>query len=256
MPTPSNGEHYRQPRARRLVRSAEGWLTLWSHDVVSLGPSPAAKYSLSVAPGPPVAARPTQVVEVRLEASQRPQARLYVDQTTGLVVRRELLDARGRPYRSVGFTTMSTSARPPAVPRRSADREPVPAGNVDPPYDAPARLGAGYRLVGAYKLPGDTLHLFYSDGLYGLSVFEQRGRLTAGAMPPGAREMLGGHTVLAYWASLGEAAVWNGDGVVYTVVSDAPWADVAAAVDDLPHAAGPRRLWRVAEVVVSLFRWR
>jgi hypothetical protein len=50
--------------------------------------------------------------------------------------------------------------------------------------------------------------------------------------------------------------VWEGDGVVYTLVSDAPWPDFAAAVGDLPHARRPGRLRRVAEVVVSLFRWR
>lgn len=241
--------------ARRFVRGPEGWLTLWGHDVVAVSPSPAVKYVLTVEPGPLVAGRPTQVIEVRLESGERARERLYVDQDSGLVLRRELLDARGRPYRSVGFSTISPSASPPLAPRHSRSQEPPPAGDVDAPYDAPPGLGAGYRLIGAYEKRGGALHLFYSDGLHGLSVFEQRGRLAS--MPPGGREVeVAGHTVRVYSASVGEAVVWEGDGVVYTAVSDASWADLAAAVGDLSHAERPGRLRRLAEVVVSLFRWR
>lgn len=243
--------------ARRLVRGRDGWLTLWAHDVVALGPSPEVKYAMSVVPGPVVAGRATDVVEVRLRGSERPRERLYLDRAGGLLLRWELLDARERPYRSVGFVSISPSATASAAPSHSAHREPGPAGEVDPPYAAPERLGAGYRLVGAYDKAGDLVHLFYSDGLHTLSVFEQRGRLKAGAMPAGAQRMeLAGHPVRAYSTSVGETVVWEGDGVVYTVVSDAPWSDVAAAVDALPHAERPNRLRRVAEVVVSLFRWR
>ena len=246
---------------RRLVRRPEGWLMLWGHDVISLGPSPSLKYALSVAPGPPVAERATDVVDVRLRTAERPRERLYVDRETGLVLRRELLDARGHSYRAVGFRSITpvdarVESAATAAPR-AADHAPIPAGKVEAPYDAPRRLRAGYRLVGAYTKPGHVIHLFYSDGLHGLSVFEQRGRLTAGAMPGGARRMeLAGHAVRAYATSAGETVVWEGNGVVYTLVSDAPWADVAAVVGDLPHADPPKRLQRVAEAVVSLFRWR
>ena len=47
-----------------------------------------------------------------------------------------------------------------------------------------------------------------------------------------------------------------GDGVVYTAVTDGPWMDLAGAVRDLPHADPPGRLRKVAQAVVSLFRWR
>ena len=57
-------------------------------------------------------------------------------------------------------------------------------------------------------------------------------------------------------SSVGEAVVWESDGMVYTAVTDAPWIDLAGAVRDLPHADPPGRLRRVAQAVVSLFRWR
>jgi hypothetical protein len=244
--------------ARRLVRGPDGWLTLWRHDVVALGPSPAKKYDLSVAPGPAVAGQATEVVEVRVAGGTAPVERLYVAGDSGLILRRELLDARGQPYRSLRFVSLAAGV--PAVlaaPTRSEVEEPVEAGRVNAPYRAPARLGNGYRLVGSYEKPGHVIHLFYSDGLHGLSVFEQRGHLSASAMPAGGRRVeLDGRSVQTWSTPAGETVVWESDGVVYTVVSDASRADVAAAVGDLPHSQRSKRLRRVAEVVVSLFRWR
>jgi sigma-E factor negative regulatory protein RseB len=244
--------------ARRLVRGPDGWLTLWRHDVIALGPSPAAKYDLSVAPGPAVAGRATEMLEVRVAAGAAPVERLYADRDSGLILRRELLDARGQPYRSLRFVSLRAGTLDAlAAPTRSAVEEPAEAGHVDPPYRAPTTLGAGYRLVGTYEKPHHVIHLFYTDGLHGLSVFEQRGHLSASAMPAGGRRVeLDGRTVRTWSTPAGETVVWESDGVVYTVVSDASRADVASAVGDLPHSQRPKRLRRVAEVVVSLFRWR
>ena len=249
--------------SRRLVHGPDGWLTLWGHDVAALGPSPTAKYSFSTSPGPRVAGRPTDMVEVRLGSpGGRLRERLYFDQTTELVLRRELLDARGKPYRSVAFATISAArgSTPAASPHPARSQEPVPARRLDDSYAAPKRLGAGYQLMGTYAKGQGVIQLFYSDGLHGLSVFEQRGRLTSMAAlgrPGSGKEVeIAGHSVRAYSASVGDAAVWEGDGVVFTAVSDAPWADLAAAIGDLPHAEPPGRLRRLAQVVVSLLRWK
>jgi hypothetical protein len=242
---------------QRMVKGSKGWSTLWNHEVVAAGPSPLAKYSFTVRPGPPVAARPTRLVEVRQASTGRLREHLYLDEGTGLLLRRELLDARGVPYRSVGFVTFNRSpAAAPATPRARA-LEPLPAGNLSAPYRAPRRLGDGYQLVGAYQKRGSAVHLFYSDGLHALSVFEQRGHLGPAVLSRGWRRVeLMGHSVRAYSTAAGEAAVWEGDGVVYTVVSDGSWQDLAAAARVLPYSARLGRLRKVAEVVVSLFRWQ
>jgi hypothetical protein len=240
---------------QRMVRGSKGWLMLWSHEVAAAGPSPRAKYSFSVLPGPTVASRPTRMIEVRLVASAgRLRERVYLDPMSGLLLRREMLDARGEPYRSVGYLTIAPSQAPaPATPRSRA-REPLPTGSVAAPYRAPRRLGDGYQLLGSYQKRG-AVHLFYSDGLHGLSVFEQRGRLGPWGRGGRAVELMG-RTVRAYSTAAGEAAVWEGDGIVYTIVSDGSWQDLAAAARALPHSARSGRLRKVAEVVVSLFRWR
>lgn len=241
----------------RLVRGPDGWLTLWRREVISSGPSPADKYVLSVAPGTVVAGRDTEMVEVRADPEEEAQERLYLDRETGLLLQRELLDPGGRPYRSLRFTSISPGSSTPARPGPSAVDEPQEAGSVDAPFRAPAGLGNGYELVGAYEKADHVLHLFYNDGLHNLSVFEQRGRLSTTAMPAGGRQMeFQGHSVRIWSTPVGETVVWQSGDVVYTVVSDASRSDIATAVSDLPHSQPPKRLRQVAEVVTSLFRWR
>ena len=253
--------------ARRMVQHGrDGWLGLWAHDVATLGPSPAGKYHLAVEPGPEVAARPTDMVAVQLAGSSRLQERLYIDRQSGLLLRRELLDSGGEPYRSVAFTTITTPtvgefAALGAAPVVRRSRAPAPAPHLKAPWKLKSRIGAGYLRVGAYKT-GGVVQQFFSDGLHGLSVFEQRGHLRgaetnlAGDRGRGREVEISGHRMRAYSASVGEAVVWESDGMVYTAVTDGPWSDLAAAVRDLPHADPPGRLRRVAQTVVSLFRWR
>jgi hypothetical protein len=252
--------------ARRMVHGTDGWLSLWGHDVATLGPSPMAKYRLSVAPGPDVASRPTEMVAVQLVGASRPRERLYIDRQSGLLLRRELLDTHGDPYRSVTFTAITSGgtievAAAGSTPRVVRSQEPSPARHLKAPFKLKSRIGTGYRRVGAYKA-GGVVQQFYSDGLHGLSVFEQRGHLKnaetnlAGESGSGRRVEIAGRTMRAFSASVGEAVVWESDGIVYTAVTDAPWSDLADAVRDLPHADPPGRLRRVAQAVVSLFRWK
>ncbi|MCA1845844.1 MAG: hypothetical protein LC792_22155 [Actinobacteria bacterium] len=253
--------------ARRMVHGTDGWLSLWGHDVATLGPSPAAKYHLGVEPGPEVAGRPTEMVVVQVIGTARPRERLYIDRQSDLLLRRELLDSHGDPYRSVAFTTITSgsgtveAAAAGSTPQAKHSQEPAPARHLKAPYKVKGRIGAGYRRVGSYKA-GGVVQQFFSDGLHGLSVFEQRGHLTgaetdlAGETGSGRQVEISGRTMRAYSASVGEAVVWESDGVVYTAVTDAPWSDLAAAVRDLPHADPPGRLRRAAQAVVSIFRWR
>jgi sigma-E factor negative regulatory protein RseB len=253
--------------ARRLVHGTDGWLSLWAHDVTTLGPSPTTKYQLAVEPGPDVAGRPTDMVVVQLVGVNRLRERLYIDRQSGLLLRRELLDSGGLPYRSVAFTTLTSrsgtveAAAASVAPRVTRSQAPAPARHLKGPYKLKSRIGTGYQRVGAYKA-GGVVQQFFSDGLHGLSVFEQRGHLRAaetnleGDSGSGREVEISGRTMRAYSASVGEAVIWESDGVVYTAVTDAPWSDLAGAVRDLPHADPPGRLRRVAQTVVSLFRWR
>ena len=75
-----------------------------------------------------------------------------------------------------------------------------------------------------------TLQLFYGDGLFSLSVFEQDGLVDWGSVPEGGRPTtVEGERARTYSTAAGTVAVWGEGGLVFTCVSDAP-ADTVQAV--------------------------
>jgi hypothetical protein len=97
--------------------------------------------------------------------------------------------------------------------------------------------------------------LYYSDGLFSMSVLEQQGALDWGTLPDGGTTTdVRGTTVRRYADPSATALVWERDGVVYTCVSDAP-TDVFTA--DVGQLAGPGRsaLERAADFVLGPFGW-
>jgi sigma-E factor negative regulatory protein RseB len=101
---------------------------------------------------------------------------------------------------------------------------------------------------------GPVLDLSYSDGLYVISLFEQRGKLAA-KLAGWQRTTVGGRVV--YEAAPGQRSLtWAGNGMVYTVIADAPTPTVAAVVAALPYDKPPgfwkrmsRGLSRLASLV-------
>jgi hypothetical protein len=179
--------------------------------------------------------------------------RFWVDQETGLLLRREVFDADGRRLRSSAFLDLAVSAAPggarPASLRPSSapdhDADPVPDARLRRLREAghlvPESLPGGFTLFQARSRVhegAEVLHLAYSDGLSTTSLFSQPGRL--GSAPPSgfAPRTVGGQPVWAS-ATAPQRMVWAGGGRVWTLVSDAPATDVTAAVGALPHEAMP-----------------
>jgi sigma-E factor negative regulatory protein RseB len=121
----------------------------------------------------------------------------------------------------------------------------------------PDLLPGGFRLVDAREVavPGATgpasraLQLTYSDGLSAMSVFVQNGRLPGSGLSGIIPQEWGGARVYLApgWPV---RAVWQGEGHVFTVVSDAPVDEVVAAARALPGVRGSTGLFRrVASLV-------
>ena len=136
-------------------------------------------------------------------------------------------------------------------------RSPVPKGDpsatvtddIPDGYTAPPRLGK-FRLLGRYQHPDGTLQLFYGDGLFSLSVFEQGGLVDWAAMPEGGRSAkVEGQRARTYSTATGTVVVWGESGLVLTGVSDAPADTVRAA---LPGVANDNRS-AVSDAVDFLF---
>jgi hypothetical protein len=188
-------------------------------------PSLAGKYHTTEASGPIVAGRPTTEMQIWSGAGSREI--LAVDQATGLVLARVELDSDGSVVRSMEFDDLTLRlTHAPSAPVTAAARS---TNTLAPPrlseeYSAPSQLAGGYKLVQVGSVSGG-LRVVYSDGVHGLSIFEQPGRLSGSGRS-------------YQWAG-GEVVTWQDGPTVLTAIGDGPSADVVAAARSIPQ---PRQL--------------
>jgi len=217
-------------------------------------PGVGANWKLTTRTGPQVAGRSTtEVVATRRDGTVA--QRVAVDDDTGLLLERQVLARDGTVERSLAFTALDLGATTTEVTApdglragRSSTITTVPSG-----YVAPSTLGAAV-LVSRAKQPDGVL-LWYSDGLFSTSLFEQRGTLDWTGLPAGGTDTTVRGTAMRRWSEpSGTVLVWERDGVVFTCVSDAPTDVIDAAVKSL---SAPQRsaLERVADFVLGPFGW-
>jgi hypothetical protein len=249
---------------RRFVHATDDWYAVWSQQLPDL-PSPSGKWVLSMRDGPPVAGRTTQEVDAADRDQGRVRERLYFDTTTGLLLRREQLAGNGTTVRAVSFTSISETAGAPfgvvppdapRAPRSSLTRQPRVLDKVAAPFRAPSTAGDRFRLVGRYRDATDTVHLFYSDGLFGVSVFQQAGKLDWSGLPAGGEaRTVAGHDARRYQTPGATVTVWESDHVVYTAVADAPADQVDRVLADFGPPPSPSALDRVTDFLLGPFDW-
>ncbi len=183
---------------------------------------------------------------IREHDAEHDRERLYVDEATGLVVRRDTFSAGGEPRRVVAFTELEvvelsvTRPRDEAGAARGASRAVSDEGLGilgRTGWAVPETLPGGFALRSGYALPesdGASLHLVYTDGLYTISIYEQFGRLDRDSVA-GATEVTTGDLHVWRWpGSEPERAVWSGGELTFTAISDAPVDTVLAAAAGLP----------------------
>jgi sigma-E factor negative regulatory protein RseB len=228
------GERYTSADDQRATR----WEPVGGHPA----PAPGATWDLEVAGRRQVAGRPTTVVVAR-DDDGRVRAKFSIDRETGQLLRRAVLDERGRAEHIVRFVTIITgNQEPPPLPV-----PPVPGGTgVEAPralHTVPAGfisrddVGLGYKLLGRYRQPDDSVHLYFSDGVFTLSVFESEGRVDWDALPAGSATNVEGLRARSYSTAAGTIVVWAQRGLVLTAVGDGPPDAVIAVVADFSDDA-------------------
>ena len=239
-------------------------------------------YSVRTDGSEDVAGRPTTRV-----AAYRPGtpatdvvARFWLDDESGVVLRREVYAPSGRPTRRSVF--LDVDVWPAGGESQSGDdaaaAEPSPApGDDGRPWgaamdsaavarmssygwDCPRRLPGPLQLVDARRRGKDAavVHLSYADGIASISVFQQDGRLDPASVAGYRRTEVDGDQV---WVrdSVPRSVRWSSGGRVYTVLADAPQRTVDRAVVLLHERAdqgegGPvDRLGRGLDRVASWF---
>jgi sigma-E factor negative regulatory protein RseB len=216
-------------------------------------------------PGPMVSNRASKVIEARRGGVL--VERMYLDADTSLLLRREQFENGQGPSRTVEFETVTIGPASPSLDFPSPSPSPpspskvvnaapkvVAAAHLPAGMSAPPILADGYQRVGLYKR-SNSVQAVYSDGLYDLSVFGQRGRLDASEVPEGSRVTIRDSKGRRYaWAG-GHVVLWHDGGTVYTAVSDAPLDQLLAAVRSLPTVTGSvsllRRLRQVCRALVQ-----
>lgn len=187
--------------------------------------------------------RAARVVAVRRHDGSL-AARYWLDSITGLPLRREMFDERGHLINEGAFINLSLgpSAPGPAPSQQGQAWSADAARTSELPrlrkhgWPLPSRLDGDMSLVGVSRdkaKTGVVVDASYSDGLSVVSVFMQRGQL-ADALPGWRAADVQGLPVYSSEPDRRSLA-WSADGVVYTVISDAPPAVVDLIVAQLPH---------------------
>jgi hypothetical protein len=117
-------------------------------------------------------------------------------------------------------------------------------------------MGRGYRLLGRYRQPDGTIQLYYGDGIFTLSLFEQKGTIDWGSLPPGTSLEVNGNRTRIYETPTSSVALWSDHGLIVTCVSDASPDQVLSAVRGITSGgAGGGVLRDVAHFVLDPFGW-
>jgi sigma-E factor negative regulatory protein RseB len=241
-------------------RAPEGVLGVTAQLVSLLG----ANYDLSYEGPGSADSRPAQMVEVWREDGSL-AARFWLDQATKLPLRREVFDSSANLIgedvfidRTVGA---AAAAGPPTAPARGATAgAQLTAVNLTSMrargWPVPAALPDRLSLFEAGEAPtrsGEVLDLCYSDGLFVVSVFMQRGDLPA-KLTGWQKATLDGRHV--YTGEPGQRSItWAGQGFVFTVMADAPPATLNQAVDTLPYDRPPGVWGRLSRGFGRLASW-
>jgi len=189
------------------------------------------------------AGRVARIVEVRRHDGSL-AARYWLDSVTGLPLRREMFDEGGNLVNEGAFINLSVGQPAPGpAPSQAAQAWSADAARMaalpslrQEGWPLPARVDGDMSLVGVSRdqaKSGVVVDASYSDGLSVVSVFMQRGQLV-GALPGWRAAQVRGLPVYSSEPDHRSLA-WSADGVVYTVISDAPPASVDLIVAQLPH---------------------
>lgn len=170
-------------------------------------------------------------------------ARVWIDDETGLILQRALYDGdvvvRATRYLSLDLPAddlfLNHVGPEPVVPETDLGTEDA-ARMRDAGWACPESLTDGFELTGlTYVDAGsDVMHAEYTDGLSTISLFSEPGTLDPTRLES-FDEQVDTTDPVYVRSGLPSMVVWESDGTVYTLVSDAPASTVDAVVDTLPH---------------------
>lgn len=183
----------------------------------------------------------TAVLVEAFRDDQTLAARFWIDTATGLLLQRQLFSVDGMTMvRATVFTELEIEDSeflghlPPMVPNGV---EAMGMGKVGDLRSAgwvcAPELPASLKLYDVHKdTSNGSLQLSYSDGLFNVSLFEQRGALDPAAVA-GFNSTDNPGVYLRY--GMPSYVVWSSGGIVYTLIGDLPPDMLGQVVRAFPH---------------------
>jgi len=200
----------------------------------------ATHYELRITGPAEIDGHTARVVEARRPGGDALLAgRFWVDADSGMLLRREVMDATGALLRRsdlvgvhVGGSGTTTAALPSPHGAR-LDTAALDALEADG-WPVPRFLPGDLDLFDARWLSDGVLQLAFSDGLSTLSLFVQRGEMPATTTGV-VRRVAGG----VVWEAAGEPerVVWAAEGCTWTLVADVAPSLVDEVLLALPHTS-------------------
>ncbi|MBW3601877.1 MAG: hypothetical protein KY434_04150 [Actinobacteria bacterium] len=225
------------------------------------------KYEVRVTGSEQVLDRPCTRVQIRRRADGRLRERVWIDDESGLTLRRQSYDGAGRLLRLA--TWVSLDLRPRWArsggsgggtgEREAAVDESGLAVLRSAGWHVPGRLPGGYRPLGAYAASSpdaSPLQVVYGDGLYRVSLFQQPGAADMDALPPGGRPSTQpGFRAIVWPGAVPTRLVWQGDDVTYALVGDIPPDELWAIARSLPGPPRDSLVDRLGRGLRALWSW-
>ncbi len=184
-----------------------------------------------------------------LRADQTVAGRFWIDKATGLLLQRQLFSDDGKTMvRATVFTDLEIEHSeflghlPPMAP---GSVESVGLGNVDglrsQGWTCAPTLPASLQLYDVHQDDATkSLQFSYSDGLFNVSLFEQRGELDPAAVAGYTATTTADGARIYQRYGMPSYVVWSSGGIVYTLVGDLPFETLGKVVAAFPHVPPPK----------------
>lgn len=287
-----DGEISVADRTRYAVRLSNEGGSLADHERNWFFPLPAAdlarahkgltrlseKYDVNIVGTERLLDRPCVRVEIVRRGDDQLVERLWIDQASDLLLRRETYDGEDTLLRMVAYQKLdlnpshrvrtgepvrATRGQRPTQTRQEQDVTEVDDNGLKALRAAgwlvPEEMPGAYASEGVFAVSaGETqpLQSVYSDGLYTVSLFEQRGSLDPATLPEGAEITTDfGFPAYTWPGAVPRRVVWEASGTTWSLVGDAPPAELRAMVLELPQPETDGFFDRIGRGLGRLWSW-
>jgi hypothetical protein len=185
------------------------------------------------------------VVVLTVEEEDAVRAKIWFDQETGAALGSEIYDGGGELFRLTWMLDFDPNPRKIFTMMRDQDSTydivvGADAGDL-------ADSIAGYMRMDSYAGPDDSIHAFYTDGLFSFSIFLIEGEVDASSFAEADVMRVEGAEYRWLLTPSDLWLHWVGDGKTYVLVGDLPPDHLQEVLRELPRPSQGNilsRIWR------------